>query len=64
MKASLAIVAAAPLVAEARVSNGTQQMSMQIVVTGSEWVVNTGLVTAHSMLDCFVRRKVNGMCRS
>jgi hypothetical protein len=65
MKASLAIVAAAPLVAKrGEVSNEVGQALARNIFTSSERMVNTRLVSTHRMFNCFVSRKVDGVCRS
>lgn len=79
IKASLAIVAAAPLVAISNVSHAdipitlapapglfreTPVLAVWWQLTSSKGVVNTSLVPPHGMLDGLICRKVHSMCRA
>lgn len=63
MKASLAIVAHAPLVAVIVVNLRKPRQAKILLPTCCEGVMSRG-VTTHGLLDYFIGRKIDGMRRS
>lgn len=67
MKASLAIVAAAPLVAAwhwVSHEESSKRFRIKKKLTGSKGVVYTRLIATHGMFDGFIRRKIDSVGRT